>query len=196
MPLNIRIQWNAGTACVSERGLKTLACRGLRVGPSKMLAQPRKSAERYNGQIVGQAEIAWYHSNFLDYTSPYSGMARVRLADLNGPLQTKRDQNGPFWSILVSPMLKPGSEWGHFDQNGRLDHFGPFWSRTLSDSTSATPYIQFFQELISVIVSPPITPNKFWGFNKRNSQEKLHHPVLCLLGKVHHLLHQNILSEL
>ena len=36
MPLNIRIQWNAGTACVSECVLKTLACRGLRVGPSKV----------------------------------------------------------------------------------------------------------------------------------------------------------------
>ena len=33
--LNIRIQWNGGTACVSEYVLKTLACRGLRVGPSK-----------------------------------------------------------------------------------------------------------------------------------------------------------------
>ena len=32
---NIRIQWNAGTACVSECVLKTLACRGLRVGSSK-----------------------------------------------------------------------------------------------------------------------------------------------------------------
>ena len=35
MPVNIRIQWNAGTACVSECVLKTLVCRGLRVGPSK-----------------------------------------------------------------------------------------------------------------------------------------------------------------
>ena len=35
VPLNIRIQWNAGTACVSGCVLKTLACRGLRVGPSK-----------------------------------------------------------------------------------------------------------------------------------------------------------------
>ena len=35
MPLNIRIQWNAGSACVSECVLKTLACRGLRVGTSK-----------------------------------------------------------------------------------------------------------------------------------------------------------------
>ena len=35
MPLNIRTQWNAGTACVSDCVLKTPACRGLRVGPSK-----------------------------------------------------------------------------------------------------------------------------------------------------------------
>ena len=32
-------------------------------------------------------------------------------------------------------------------------------------------------------------------FNKRNSQEKLHHPILSLLGKLHHLLHQYILRE-
>ena len=36
LPLNIRIQWNAGTACVLECVLKTLACWGLRVGPSKL----------------------------------------------------------------------------------------------------------------------------------------------------------------
>ena len=29
------LQWNAGTACVSECVLKTPACRGLQVGPSK-----------------------------------------------------------------------------------------------------------------------------------------------------------------
>ena len=34
--LNIRIQWNTGTACVSECVLRTLASRGLRVGPSKL----------------------------------------------------------------------------------------------------------------------------------------------------------------
>ena len=33
---HIRIQWNAGTACVSECVLKALACRGLHVGPSKV----------------------------------------------------------------------------------------------------------------------------------------------------------------
>ena len=34
MPLNFHTQKNAGTACVSECVLKTLACRGLHVGPS------------------------------------------------------------------------------------------------------------------------------------------------------------------
>ena len=48
---------------------------------------------------------------------------------------------------------------------------------------------------ISVIISPPITTNQFWGFNKRNSQEKLHHPALSLSGKLHNLLHRNILWE-
>ena len=32
------IQWNVGTACVSECALKTPACRGLRVGPSTLHA--------------------------------------------------------------------------------------------------------------------------------------------------------------
>ena len=41
LPLNIRIQWNAGTACMSECMLKTLVCRGLRVGPSKFRARHR-----------------------------------------------------------------------------------------------------------------------------------------------------------
>ena len=36
LALRVRIQWNAGTACMSECVLKTLARRGLRVGPSKV----------------------------------------------------------------------------------------------------------------------------------------------------------------
>ena len=34
-----------------------------------------------------------------------------------------------------------------------------------------------------VIITSPITPNKFWGFDKRNSQEKLHILVLFPLGR-------------
>ena len=33
VPLNIRIQWHAGAACVSEGVLKTLACRGFACRP-------------------------------------------------------------------------------------------------------------------------------------------------------------------
>ena len=32
--------------------------------------------------------------------------------------------------------------------------------------------ILLFQQLVSVIITPLITPNNFWGFNKRSSQEK------------------------
>ena len=39
VPLHIRIQWDAGTACVSECVIKTLACRSLRVGPSKVCSR-------------------------------------------------------------------------------------------------------------------------------------------------------------
>ena len=46
-----------------------------------------------------------------------------------------------------------------------------------------TPHHFIFRELISVVITPPITPNYFWGFNKRNSQEKLHLLVLSLLGR-------------
>ena len=48
----------------------------------------------------------------------------------------------------------------------------------------------------SVIMTPSLTPNKFWEFNKRNFQERLHHSVFSLLGKLHNLLHTNILREL
>ena len=59
-------------------------------------------------------QLGWPHvaKSFCLLFGAYlkSGVARVRLADLNGPLQANLDQNGPFWSILVSRMLKSGSE--------------------------------------------------------------------------------------
>ena len=42
----------------------------------------------------------------------------------------------------------------------------------------------FLQELISVIITLPITPNKFWGLNKRNSQEKITPPCLVPFRKI------------
>ena len=63
--LNIRIQWNAGTACVSECVLKTLACRGLRVGPSKQQTLQNK--------------------NFVDHRSCESWLAFLVLEPGNPP---------------------------------------------------------------------------------------------------------------
>ena len=52
---------------------------------------------------------------------------------------------------------------------------------TIRTSRITLPHL--FQELMSVSITPPITPNDFWGFNKHNSQAKLHHLVLSLLGR-------------
>ena len=49
----------------------------------------------------------------------------------------------------------------------------------------------YFRELISVIITPPITP---WGFNKRNSQEKIA-PCVVPLRKEHTTDYAKILSE-
>ena len=62
----------------------------------------------YEGQFCGRP------------TGRCSGMARVRLADLNRSQWTSSGQNAPKWTILVRFNAKI-----QFDQNGRLDHFGP-----------------------------------------------------------------------
>ena len=60
MPLNIRIKWNVGTACVSECVLKTLACRGLRVGVCVSAPLSFVSALHRVFQDVGPApSAAW-----------------------------------------------------------------------------------------------------------------------------------------
>ena len=51
MPAKIRIQWNAGTTGVSGCVLKTLACRGLRVGPSKF---QNLLSDNYKARLWGQ----------------------------------------------------------------------------------------------------------------------------------------------
>ena len=62
VPLNIRIQWNAGTACVSECVLKTLACRGLRVKVESLscLACSKSSAE----PVLRGGHAMFYGLNF------------------------------------------------------------------------------------------------------------------------------------
>ena len=71
MPLNISIQWNAGTACVSEwRAKNAIACRGLRVGPSTNrslvsgVAPPNRTKE----------------SQFMNFSRGHSG---TKVRDVN-----------------------------------------------------------------------------------------------------------------
>ena len=78
--------------------------------------------------------------------------------------------------------------WGHARNLMSFLFHDEFFKSTIRTSRITPHHFFIFQELVSVIISPSSTPNKFWGLNKRNSQEKLHHPV--------NLLHQNILREL
>ena len=52
------------------------------------------------------------------------------------------DQNGPLQDLVHFGLAHAKIRFGirSFDQNGRLDHFGPFWSSTLSGRTVATPW--------------------------------------------------------
>ena len=69
---NIRIQWNAGTACVSECVLKTLACRGLRVGPSKcLLSNHFLCCAKINAHyVIGRHELVTGKRNSTPDVSP------------------------------------------------------------------------------------------------------------------------------
>ena len=51
-----------------------------------------------------------------------SGVARVRLADLNGPKETSLGQYEPKWTILVSRMLNRVRNKVVLIKNGRFDH--------------------------------------------------------------------------
>ena len=60
----------------------------------------------------------------------------------------------------------------------------------------STSPLHFSRIIISVIITPPITPNNFWGFNKRNSPGKITPSCVVPLRKEHTTeLHQNILRE-
>ena len=64
----------------------------------------------YTGFVQIESDNVGVYLHFVvrsaDLSSPYikhniSGMARVRLADLNGPKWASCNQNGPKWTILV-----------------------------------------------------------------------------------------------
>ena len=58
-----------------------------------------------------------------------------------------------------------------------------FESKITIRTSWSTLHHFIIRELTSVINTPPIKPTNFWGFAKRNSQEKLHLFVLSLLGR-------------
>ena len=93
-----RIQWNAGTACVSECVLKTLACRALRVGPSKFILEiPLK--EQDFGSLV-----ALHRAMRLRFGYGFES------CDANGPRNAKNTNLAKHRPVFLHPLLLVGSK--------------------------------------------------------------------------------------
>ena len=86
MPLNIRIQWNAGTACGSECVLKTLACPGLRVGPSKFMGNSTRviSEEKFTAAMPQALQRRHWVECRLCSCVALRGFALRGLGDVRG----------------------------------------------------------------------------------------------------------------
>ena len=100
MPLNIRIQWNAGTACVSECVLKTLACR---VCVSALLSW--KTADFCRLAVMPLGQPPWAQT-YLEATVPWKHIVLLFLQLFMGlgPIfvlfdEGSRNQYFPFFSI-------------------------------------------------------------------------------------------------
>ena len=119
MPLNIRIQWNAGTACVSECVLKTLACRGLRVGPSKVhpwcvvvdciifLPLPTlKSVDGLSEYDNSQWKTHWEHSERRLLVNPYGPETQIELCYFLGENDLNSEKGGTLPTSMF-PILLP-----------------------------------------------------------------------------------------
>ena len=109
--------------------------------------------------------------------SGWQGIGPV-IALLMGPFRQVIPKNNPFSSILKDLLNFRGpfgAHWCLFSPPAWASLFLAYLSYLsfipISNFLDLHHTILLFQELISVIISPPITPNKFWGFNKRNSQE-------------------------
>ena len=94
MPLNIRIQWNAGTACVSECVLKTLACRGLRVGRGKSSSKGVKVAEFAAGTVSATTRFSFLGKNFPSRPGCLTEILSIPRFIRNG----KVAQRASFWA--------------------------------------------------------------------------------------------------
>ena len=88
---------------------------------------------------------------------------RSGQSTVGGPKWTKTDLFRPKWTILVHVGLANAKiRFGHFDQNGRFDQFGPFWTSTPSDSTAASP-----ESLARVIAASQIASVRWRSFLPR-----------------------------
>ena len=99
-------------------------------------------------------------------------------SELDGKLvgQSTQERGGGGLSILIiymyhehAVLTKRGLLSLHSSHDGARIYSRKSYHLNFLDYTSRF----YCQELISVMISPPITPNKFWGFNKCNSQEEL-----------------------
>ena len=133
MPLTIRIQWNAGTACVSECVLKTLAYWGLRVGPSKFsrlhasatrrVQSPERSIHASHGKVPVTVRVKTIIGSLLTLENlfPQNYRYRYRLEfrmnsfnyhyryrlDIRSHTFVSIDSQSPSWKSfeLISPKI-------------------------------------------------------------------------------------------
>ena len=113
MPLNIRMQWNAGTACVSECMLKTLVCWGLRVGPSKLqtlleveVVESKSRISSSVGDFVPPCRMRGWQS-FLR-ARPVPQPTKTRLMHYRESLVEKTEIN-ICWHKSWAPRTKSGA---------------------------------------------------------------------------------------
>ena len=100
MPLDIRIQWNAGTARVSEWVFQTLACRGLRGGPSKVHLP--WGVELWEAIMVKVLPL-------LSRTGKVTKICGYHL-QLSSPKQELLDLEGA-WQHHIKPKLRKVATW-------------------------------------------------------------------------------------
>ena len=102
----------------------------------------------------------------------------------NHTFPEKKGGKPPGWESPGLASLNPHHTQGTFPPPDPLfQNLTTTLSSTIRSSWITLHHF-IFGVLISVIFTLPITPNNFWGFNKRNSQEKLHALVLSLLGRI------------
>ena len=88
-----------------------------------------------------------------------------------------RDTNTHTWKIILVDEFEFNTNTYTSNNRQELELYIFVCARGAIRTSWITPHHLTFQELISVIISPPITPNKFWGFNKRNNQENYTTPA-------------------